>query len=77
MRGCGRWGVEHEWEAKRHGEGEGAGNHLNERRGSRVEWALGGRAGTGVTGGAVGGGKGEKTLEPGERSRCVDLFFVG
>jgi hypothetical protein len=31
-------------------EGEGTGNHLNERRGSRVEWAPGGRAGTGVTG---------------------------
>lgn len=34
----------------RHGEGEGTGNHLNERTGSRVEWAPGGRAGTGVRG---------------------------
>lgn len=54
---------------ERHGEGEGTGNHLNERRGSRVEWAPGGRAGTGVDGG--------QTLKPGKGSRCVDLFFVG
>lgn len=53
-----------------HGEGEGTGNHLNERRGSRVEWApgvkwaLGGRAGKGVTVG--------QTLEPGKGSRCLD-----
>lgn len=33
---------------ERHEEGEGTGNHLNERRGSRVEWAPGGRAGAGV-----------------------------
>lgn len=42
---------------ERHGEGEGTGNHLNERRGSRVEWAPGGRAGTGVTGGGWEGGE--------------------